>query len=322
MIAAHEVRDTETDGHPTVTLASSAGVEATFAPGAGMIGCSLRHRGVELLGQRGGLDAYARTGSTMGIPLLHPWANRLAGDRYTAAGVAVDVGADPHAPLRRDGNGLPIHGLLAASPDWEVTARAADAAGARLQARLDFGARPERLAAFPFPHVVTVTVRLVGAALTVATEIEPTAEVPVPVAFGWHPYLQISGTPRADWQVRFPVGVHAALDDRGIPTGQSARIASIAGRFGDRTLDDLYPVLEHPADFVIAAAGRRVAVRFGAGYPVAQLYAPLDAPFIACEPMTAPTNALVSGEGLRTVAPGATFAAAFTIEAGIDEPAA
>jgi hypothetical protein len=30
---------------------------ARFATGAGMVGCSLRHRGAELLGLRGGLDA-------------------------------------------------------------------------------------------------------------------------------------------------------------------------------------------------------------------------------------------------------------------------
>jgi galactose mutarotase-like enzyme len=46
-----------------------------------MVCCSLRHRGDELLGQRRGLAAYAATGSTMGIPFLHPWANRLDGRR-------------------------------------------------------------------------------------------------------------------------------------------------------------------------------------------------------------------------------------------------
>ena len=41
---------------------------------------SLTHRGEELLGQRGGLPAYRERGATFGIPLLHPWANRLDGD--------------------------------------------------------------------------------------------------------------------------------------------------------------------------------------------------------------------------------------------------
>ena len=62
---------------------------ATWAPEHGMIGTSLRHRGGELLGQRGGLAAYLAKGSAFGIPLLAPWANRLDGLRYG------DVTLDP-----------------------------------------------------------------------------------------------------------------------------------------------------------------------------------------------------------------------------------
>src|SRR5829696_1360423 len=95
--------------------------------------------GVELLGQRGGLEKYRRTGSTFGVPLLYPWANRL--DR------------DIESPLvRRDPNGLPIHGVLAASPHWEVVSHRP------LTARLDFGAYPDYTAVFPYPHVVEVEV--------------------------------------------------------------------------------------------------------------------------------------------------------------------
>ncbi|MGP8241569.1 MAG: aldose 1-epimerase, partial [Solirubrobacteraceae bacterium] len=66
-------------------------LDATFVPGAGMVCCSLRHRGEELLAQNAGVDAYAKRGKTMGIPLLYPWANRLAGFDYTAAGRTVTV---------------------------------------------------------------------------------------------------------------------------------------------------------------------------------------------------------------------------------------
>jgi hypothetical protein len=68
-MAKHFITDSTTGGFPTVTLSCpDAATEATFAPGVGMIGCSLRHRGAELLGQRGGLAKYAEHGSTMGIP--------------------------------------------------------------------------------------------------------------------------------------------------------------------------------------------------------------------------------------------------------------
>ena len=54
-------------------------------------------------------------------------------------------------------------------------------------------------------------------------------------------------------------------------------------------------------------------VAFGPGYPCAQVYAPADADFICFEPMTAPTDALATGDGLRRVAPGDVFSATFTL---------
>src|SRR3954452_23115221 len=98
-----------------------------------MVGASLTHRGEELLGQRNGLPAYEAKGSTMGIPLLHPWANRLARTHYEGAGKSVTI--DPDSPrVKLDPNGLPIHGLLTASPHWR-----GDTQDGALQARLDFG---------------------------------------------------------------------------------------------------------------------------------------------------------------------------------------
>src|SRR4030081_3803256 len=81
-------------------------LEATFIPAAGMRCCTLRHRGEELLAQRAGVAAYIERGKTMGIPLLYPWANRLAAFDYSVAGRKVVV---PHDPTRvaLDANGLP-----------------------------------------------------------------------------------------------------------------------------------------------------------------------------------------------------------------------
>ena len=72
-------------GLPALELASPEGLEATFVPHAGMVGCSLRDRGQELLGLRGGLAAWREKSSTFGIPLLYPWANRLGSGRFDAA---------------------------------------------------------------------------------------------------------------------------------------------------------------------------------------------------------------------------------------------
>src|SRR5271156_6996828 len=98
----------------------SSPVVAQFVPDAGMIGISLTDSGVELLGQRRGLDAYVAAGKTMGIPILYPWANRLGANTYTAEGTTVTLTAGQYG-VRTDPNGLPIHGVLAAYPNWRVT---------------------------------------------------------------------------------------------------------------------------------------------------------------------------------------------------------
>src|SRR5918997_886210 len=100
-------------------------LRVVFVPRAGMIGSSLRHRDEELLVQRGGLAAWRGTGRSFGLPLLHPWANRLRDWRYAAAGRAVEIRRD-RGTVRADENGLPIHGALAAAEDWDVTDCGAD----------------------------------------------------------------------------------------------------------------------------------------------------------------------------------------------------
>src|SRR3954452_25440754 len=89
------VEETTRDGYAAVRL-TNGDLAATFVPQLGMIGASLEHKGDEVLGQRNGLPAYEAKGSTMGIPILYPWANRLAGLEYEAAGRAVTI--DPDSP--------------------------------------------------------------------------------------------------------------------------------------------------------------------------------------------------------------------------------
>jgi aldose 1-epimerase len=281
-----------------VDLASGR-LRAAFAPEVGMVGCSLTDDGEELLGQRGGLEAYRERGSTFGIPLLYPWANRLAGE------VSSEL-------VRRDANGLPIHGLLAAYPGWELHDRTTD----WLSARLDWTAHPDLMAAFAWPHELVIEVELAEDALTIATIVRATGDEPVPIAFGWHPYLTLPSLPREDCEVALPVRSRAELDDRGLPTGRVEPVEVETAPLGDRTYDDLFPELADPPVFSLAAGGRRVEVELGEGYPLAQVYAPPGEAYICFEPMTAPTNALVSGDRLRSLPPGESFRAQFTIRVG------
>ena len=124
-------------------------------PALGCICCSLEHEGRQLLGLRRGPDAYAEAGSTTGIPLLHPWANRIAQPRYRAAGreVAFDAGLPA---LHLDGNGLPIHGVLGR----ELPFRVAGVGATWLDAALESGECPGLTAVFPYTHRLRVEARL------------------------------------------------------------------------------------------------------------------------------------------------------------------
>ena len=290
---------------------SAGPLTAVFVRDVGMICASLTHDGEELLGQRKGLDAYAATGSTMGVPLLHPWANRLGGLSYTAAGT--DVAIDPQSPrVRTDANGLPIHGLVNASPHWEVV----EAGDARLVARLDFAAHADLVAAFPFPHVLFIEAGLSDGALALATTVEATGNVPVPLSFGYHPYLVLPGVPREDWQVTVPLTERLVLDERMIPTGEMERVEPFDGRLGERTFDDGYAGARAGTTFALAGGGRRIELELVAGYAFAQVYAPSSEDAVCFEPMTAPTDALRSGTGLELVEPGDSRTAAFAIRVG------
>ena len=312
---AHEVRDERAGGVDGIALHSyDRDLRVAFAPGAGMVGYSLTHAGDELLGQRGGLAAYRDRGSSFGIPILHPWANRLSGPSYSVGGRNVDL--DPErSPLHLDPGGLPIHGLLAGSPHWQVVGRTPGNGRAAVATRLDYSAHEELAAAFPYPHELHVQAELTDDTLTVATIVLPTGDSAVPLSFGWHPYLRLPGVPRSDWRVELPVRRRAVLDERGLPTGETEPVTIEPGPLGDRTYDDHFVELDQPAVFAIEGGGRRVELELGQGYPYAQVFAPLgqEEPYVCFEPMTAPVNALVSGEGLRSVSPGGSFRAEFRV---------
>ena len=287
---------------PALELRAGA-LRATFVPGVGMTGVSLRREWREHLTLPGGVAAL-RAGHTGGLPLLAPWANRLASRRYRAAGVDVDL---RRRRLNTDDHGLPIHGLLVGWPEWEVTATSARRDVARLTATTIVDSP-----AFPFPHLLEVAVAVHDDRLVIDTMLVPTGDRAVPVAFGWHPYLRLPGTPRSRWSLRLPAREHLALDALGIPTGASAREPAEKDVIGRRTFDDLYAVGRDRRLSFAADDGSSIELRGDEHYPYAQVWVPAGERFAALEPMTVPTNALVDGTA-PLVAPGDAFTARFTL---------
>lgn len=317
----YEVRDTTLeaapDTHP-VTLVSPDGVTATFVPDAGMVGASATFEGEEFLGQRAGIAAYRESGKTFGIPLLAPWANRVVATEFDG----VDLQLDGTPGVHPDANGLAIHGLLAGCPDWEVTRKEAvqfgEDEGAWLVATLKFDESRPEFPAFPFAHQLTISVRLKGRKLTVSTSLEAIGDRRVPVAFGFHPYFAPPGADRQDWTLERPLTHHLLLDDRSVPTGEVEWLPVGLDTLGDPanggiTYDDLYDEVA-PGTKVWLEGGRmRITFDYVDGYDYAVLYAPADAPLVAIEPMTAPTDPLAGKFPIRVVEPGDKFTAIFAV---------
>ena len=280
-------------------------LEAVFLPDRGMLGVSLRHRGEELLRRLENLDAAAAKGSTAGIPILYPWANRLASPRYRVGGK--EAAFDPSSPLLHcDEHGLPIHGVKWALLAWDVI----DASSDRLAAKLDW-MLPELLSVFPFRHQVEMTATIRPDSLTIETTVM--AVDPTPVSFGFHPYFGIPRLPRAQWRLELPAMRKFILDDHGIPTGNVESFDAFDAALGELNLDAGFSVLEEHPKFSLSGSGRRITVEFLENYRYTQVFAPKGKDFVALEPMTAPTSALSSGQELRVVDSGKQFHAAFRI---------
>jgi aldose 1-epimerase len=299
------VREIRFRGEPGIRLHAGA-VEATFLPGLGLTGVSLRHGRHEFLALPGGLDTQRR-GGTGGLPLLAPWANRLSRWDYRVGRRNVDLNG---LPLHTDGRGLPIHGLICGTSVWSVERHTTRRSTASFAASLTVDAP-----AFPFEHRLDVTALVSDAGLRVSTTLTATGRRSVPVGFGWHPYLRLPGARRGDWTLHLPERDHLGLDDGGIPNGRSLRERADRERVGTRTFDDLYRLrnrrpwsISHADDDASAS----LSLHLGDGYDYAQVWVPKGQRFLALEPMTVPTDALVRGE-TPIVSRGDSYTATFEL---------
>ena len=236
---------------------------------------------------------------SFGLPLLHPWANRLSGFEYAFDGAQVELDGND---IYIEEHGLPLHGLRSAVQRWAVS----HSSDTRLVAGRDFAGVPE----FPFDHRLEVAAELSETTLTLTTTLTAGTR-PVPVSFGYHPFFQLPNVPRAAWEIALPVGDRLLLDENLVPTGERVPAGDLDGPLGERLFDDGFTLDELRGPFVLQGGGRRIEVRLEAGYPYAQIFAPAVADVICFEPMTAPADALRHSPD--AVAPGESFSARFSV---------
>jgi aldose 1-epimerase len=258
-----------------------------------------------------------------GIPFLGPWANRLDEQAFYANGrkYAFDLS------LGNIRGTIPIHGFLSATDAWRVIAVTADDQSARVTSRLEFFRNPLWMKQWPFAHAIEMTHTLQGGVLEVRTAITNMSSDPMPVAIGFHPYFQLTDSPRDDWTIAVGARTHWLLASNKVPTGETEPIGRLfpkpaAVPLRDVILDDVFDDLVRDglgrATMSVAGKGQRLDVEFGPRYRAAVVWAPARSEFVCFEPMAAITNALNMApknlyRELESIAPGAVWEERFWI---------
>jgi aldose 1-epimerase len=258
-----------------------------------------------------------------GIPFLGPWANRLDETAFYANGrrYAFDM------ELGNVRGAIPIHGFLAEA-EWEVTEARADTSAAWVTSRLDFFKSPLWMKQFPFAHTIEMTHRLKDGVLEVQTRIRNLSVEPMPVSIGFHPYFQLTDTPRDEWSISVGARTHWRLAENKIPTGETQPIERFfpdpqAVALKDYRLDDVFSdlVRDGPGRAVMSVTGRsqRLDVVVGPSYRAIVIYAPGPGRgFICFEPMAGITNAMNAAhkglyKELQTIPAGGAWEESFWV---------
>jgi len=322
-----------------VTLTDrTAETVVTIVPSVGNIAVEMKVKGHNVLRypQASVAGFKERPGNT-GIPFMGPWANRLDEQAFYANGRR-------HAFDMALGNvrgEVPIHGFLTTTNLWRVTAVEATADSAAVTSRLEFYKQPTWMRQWPYAHTIDMTYRLAGGVLQVSTAIANLSDEPMPVSVGFHPYFQLTDSPRDEWTFTVGARTRWVLDSRKVPTGATEPAATLLPQprapLRDYNLDDVFSDLvrddQGRATMTVWGKTQRLDVVLGPGYRSVVVWAPSpsgkgrggqgDSPpaernFICFEPMAAISNALnMAHRGqykeLQTIAPGGTWQESFWV---------
>jgi aldose 1-epimerase len=333
-------RYTATREGDVVTLGDrEADTVVTVVPSVGNIAIGMRVRGHDVLRfPHASLEAFrARPGQT-GIPFMAPWIGRLDEPAFYANGRrhAFDLSLGNIRP-----GDVPIHGFVTATDRWQVTAMTATAAAAWVTSRLDFADEPRWMRQWPFAHRIDVTYRLAAGVLEVATVIENLGDQSMPISIGFHPYFQLTDSPRDEWRLAVAATTRWRLDARKLPTGETEPAAQLLPTprvaLRDYNLDEVFSDLVRDGDgratMTVWGRAQRLDVVLGPRYRSVVVWAPnpsgkgrggqgdsppMERNFVCIEPMAAIANALnMAHRGqyteLQSVAPGEVWRESFWV---------
>ena len=243
--------------------------------------------------------------------LLLPWPNRVEDGRYRFDD------RDHQLPLSEPSRGHASHGLVRWAA-WTVREHTADT--------VTLGYRLMSQPGYPWTLDLTATYAVSEDGLLVTVSATNRATTPAPFAAGAHPYLLPGPGPVDDFVLDLRAASALTVDDRLIPTG-SVSVAGTGGDFrdgrpiGGADLDTAYGDLDRGEDGwaeVSVSDGRRTLVlRMDGSHKWVQVFVgpPGRRDILAVEPMTAPPNALATGQDLIVLDPDETVTVAWGLRA-------
>ena len=231
--------------------------------------------------------------------VLVPWPNRVAGGQWTLDGEAQQL------EITEPAFNNALHGLLMMTR-YRVVEQSPNA--------VTLAATVQPQDGYPFLLETTVRYELLDEGLTVTHSIHNQSTRSAPVAVGTHPYLRIGDVPTADLVLRIAAGSRFEVDEQFIPTAEVPIAGFDGGRLRDLVLNDAFGEVPHEDGLathsITAPDGRRVELWQDANFKYVQVYTCRVFPSagttrfaVAVEPMTAPPNALATGEALRWLEP-------------------
>ncbi len=235
--------------------------------------------------------------------VLVPWPNRVEDGRWTLDGQPQQL--DLTEPDRHNA----IHGLLRYTA-YDLVEHAGHAV------TLSATVWPQH--GYPFLLETDVRYELVDDGLRVTHRIRNRSDRPAPVALGAHPFFTIGDVAPEDLVLTVHAATRIEVDDRLNPVGTSPIDPRLRAGLALREveLDHAFADLD-PVDGAVASLtapdGRSIALVQDEQHRWMQVFTTRAYPgtslAVAIEPMTAPMNALVTGEGLRWVEPGEEWTA-------------
>jgi aldose 1-epimerase len=238
--------------------------------------------------------------------ILAPWPNRVRDGKWT------HDGAEQQLDITETARGNALHGLLRFA-DYQVRAQTAGS--------VTLGAVIAPQHGWPFLLDTWVRYEVRADGLTVTHGVTNLGTERAPYATGAHPFLRIGDHPTEDLVLTVAAGTYFDVDDRLNPIGEPAvdgtRYDLRAGRrLGDEFFDTAFGGVTHrdgASAWLTAPDGATLELVQDVDWGYVQVFTTPIFPraggpgtAVAVEPMTAPPDALNSGQSLQWIEPGAS----------------